>query len=143
MAVRMHHIFILAALLAGGAMAGDDAKAKPRFFPGGPEIDTLKTELGLSDADIAKIKDALQGTIKKNAELAQKPEVKAAEEERNKAIEALRQADEKVRAARGNFDLWGELRKAMLEAIPEEKRVKAKEMVEAGGKKTQVAPAAK
>lgn len=112
----------------GGKKA--EKKGEPeRLWLRGPRIDELKTELGLTDDQVAKLKEALAPVEKKSAELECKADVKAAEEAVEKAKEALKAAEEKSKAARDNFDLLTERKKAAYSAIPEDKKAKAQELL--------------
>jgi len=96
-----------------------------RLWPRGPKIEDLKTELGLTDDQIAKMKEALAPLQKKNDELESNAEVKEAEAAVTKAKAALKAAEEKNKAARDNFDLLAERKKAVFNLVPEDKKAKA------------------
>jgi DNA repair exonuclease SbcCD ATPase subunit len=100
-----------------------------RLWPRGPKIEDLKTELGLTDDQIAKMKEALAPLQKKNDELESKADVKAAEEAVEKAKAALKAAEGKHTAAKDNFDLLTERKKAVYSLIPEDKRAKAQDVL--------------
>lgn len=100
-----------------------------RLWPRGPKIDELKTELGLTDDQIAKMKDALAAVDKKNSELEAQADVKAAEEAVQKAKEALKAAEAKNEEAKGNFDLLAERKKAVVNLLPDDKKVKGGELI--------------
>ena len=68
------------------------AKKEERFYSRGPEIDKLKSELALTDDQIAKIKSAIAAVDKKNEEMNALADVKAAEEAVKKAKDALKAA---------------------------------------------------
>ena len=106
------------------------AKGTPeRLYPRGPEIEKLKTEGGLDDEDIKKMKDAVQSVEKKNAELTSQDAVKAADEEVKKAKEALKAAEAKRDLAANGFDLSDERKKAAYEALAENKRAKVQDLL--------------
>jgi len=96
-----------------------------RIYPRGPEIERLRTELGLSDEQLALAKDAVASVTKKNDELMANKDIAAAEEEVKKAKEALKVAEDKAKTAKDNFELNDEYKKAVLSAIPEDKKAKA------------------
>ena len=105
-------------------------KSSPeRLYPRGPEIEKLKTELGLSDEQIKKMKDAIAVVDKKNAEVTSQDAVKAAEEEVRKAKEALKAAEAKRELAAEGFDLLDERKKAAYETLPEDKKDKAQDIL--------------
>ncbi len=104
-------------------------KESPRIYPRGPEIEALKANLGMTDEQIAKAREAVAGVAKKNEELDSQAAVAAAEAEVKKAKEALKAAEEKANAAKDNFDLNEEYKKAVLSAVPADKQEKAAEML--------------
>jgi hypothetical protein len=106
------------------------AKGAPeRLYPRGPEIEKLKTEGGLSDDEIKKMKDAIQAIEKKNSEVTSQDAVKAADEEVKKAKDALKAAEAKRDLAAEGFDLTDERKKAAYEAVPEAKREKIQDIL--------------
>ena len=108
----------------------ESTKGEPeRLWPRGPKIEDLKTELGLTDDQIAKMKEALATIQKKNDELESKAEVKAAEEAVVKAKAALKAAEAKHNSTKDNFDLLAERKKAAYSLIPEDKKVKAQDLL--------------
>ncbi|MGD0090946.1 MAG: hypothetical protein ABSE73_13595 [Planctomycetota bacterium] len=107
----------------------DKKSEAERLWPRGPKIEDLKTELGLSDDQIAKMKDALAPLLKKDEELEAKAEVKAAEEAVEKAKAALKAAEEKHNASKDNFDLLTERKKAAYSLIPDDKKEKAQDIL--------------
>jgi hypothetical protein len=139
------HVFTLAialSLLASSMIHAEDAVKKAdeagkkdkkgeveRFYPRGPEIATLKTELGLNDADVAKIKAAVAEVNKKNEAIQNEAEVKAAEEQVKKAKEALKAAEDKAKAAADGFDLLEEHKKAIYNNVPDDKKEKAQDLI--------------
>jgi chromosome segregation ATPase len=142
-----HAWLVVAVLLFGWANLGCTAEAdkaagkaadskkeskkgeSERLWPRGPKIEDLKTELGLADDQIAKMKDALAPIQKNNDELESKAEVKAAEEAVEKAKAALKAAEAKHSAAKDNFDLLTERKKAVYNLIPEDKKAKAQDLL--------------
>jgi hypothetical protein len=106
-----------------------EKKGEERLWPRGPKIEDLKTEVGLTDDQIAKAKEALAPIEKKNEELEAKNDVKAAEEAVAKAKQALKEAEEKAEGARDKFDLLTERKKAVMSVIPEDKKAKAMEVL--------------
>ncbi|HEY3322348.1 MAG TPA: hypothetical protein VGP72_17940 [Planctomycetota bacterium] len=132
--------FVLVALLcvSGASLRAEDAKpaetkkvkkGEERLYPRGPEVEKLKTELGLTDDQIARIKTAIADVNKKHEELSARAEVKAAEEAVEKAKAALKAAEEKEKAASDNFDLNEEHKKAIYANIPDDKKEKAQEVI--------------
>ena len=105
------------------------AKKDERFYPRGPEIDKLKTELSLSDDTISKIKTAVAAVNKKNEEVSGLADVKAAEEAVAKAKEALKAAEAKAKAASDNWDLLEEHKKAIYNNLPDDKKEKAQDLI--------------
>ena len=142
-----HAWLVVAVLLFGWANSGCAAEAEKaasratqekkdgkkgeaeRLWPRGPKIEDLKTELGLTDDQIAKMKEALAAVQKKNDELETKAEVKAAEEAVEKAKAALKAAEAKDKAAKENYDLLAERKKAAYNLIPEDKKAKAQDLL--------------
>jgi hypothetical protein len=100
-----------------------------RIYPRGVEIDKLKTELGLTEEQVAKAKEAVAAVSKKNDELLGNKDVAAAEEEVKKAREALKAAEDKAKAAKDNFDLNEEYKKAVINTLPDDKKAHAGEMM--------------
>lgn len=138
----LKHVFLIAAFLSLNALtvvrAADDkkdeakkavVKKEDRFYPRGPEIEKVKTELGLTDEQIAKIKAAVAEVDKKSAEVSAQAAVKEAEEAVKKAKEALKAAEEKEKAASDNFDLLEEHKKAIYNNIPDDKKEKAQDLI--------------
>jgi hypothetical protein len=139
---RKHAWLVVAVLFFGWAGLGCAADAeKPaskksvkkgeaeRLWPRGPKVEDLKTELGLSDDQISKMKEALAPVQKKDEELEAKAEVKAAEEAVQKAKAALKAAEEKHSAAKDSFDLLTERKKAVYNLVPDDKKVKAQDII--------------
>jgi hypothetical protein len=113
----------------------DPAKAKHpaavvRLWARGPSVEELKKDLDLNDEQIAKIKESVD-KIKKTFD--EKPEVKAAEEELKKADEAHKAAADKVRILREGENVLSEYKKAVLDNVPEDKKIKAAQVVHVKG----------
>lgn len=104
-------------------------KKDERFYPRGPEVDKVKTELGLTDDQIAKIKAAVAEVDKKSAAVNAQAAVQEAEEAVKKAKEALKAAEEKEKAASDNFDLLEEHKKAIYNNLPDDKKEKAQDLI--------------
>ncbi|HYF51913.1 MAG TPA: hypothetical protein VEJ63_21065, partial [Planctomycetota bacterium] len=108
------------------AKADDKKKGAPaRIYPRGPEVEKLKEELKLSDAQIEQARALVAQVTKKNEELLANKDVSAAEEEVKKAKEALKAAEDKAKAAKDNFDLNEEYKKAVLSVVPYDKKEQA------------------
>lgn len=139
--MHLKHAVLVAAILSLGSLnavrAADEkkeeakkvVKKEDRFYPRGPEIEKLKTELGLTDDQIAKIKAAVAAVDKKNEELSSVAAVKEAEEAVKKAKEALKAAEDKQKAASDNFDLLDEHKKAIYNNLPDDKKEKAQDLI--------------
>jgi hypothetical protein len=138
----LKHVFLIAAFLSLNALtvvrAADEkkdeakkvaVKKEDRFYARGPEIEKLKTELSLTDDQIAKIKAAVAEVDKKSAEVSAQAAVKEAEEAVKKAKEALKAAEEKEKAASDNFDLLEEHKKAIYNNLPDDKKEKAQDLI--------------
>ena len=93
-----------------------------RFWPRGPAIAELKKDLDLTDDQIAKAKADVD-TVKKAFDA--KPEVVAAEDELKKADEAHKAAEQKVRALKEGNMYLDDLKKALLNSLPDDKKEKA------------------
>jgi hypothetical protein len=113
-----------------------------RLWPRGPEVAALKSA-GLTDDQLAKIKDAVAVVVKKNTDLQAEKDVAAAEEEVKKAEAALKAAEEKAKAAKNNFDLNEELKKAVFENAPEGKKEAIADIIKFRPKKAENKPAKK
>jgi len=108
----------------------ESKKGEPeRLWPRGPKIEDLKALLGLTDDQIAKMKEALATVQKKNDEMEGKADVKAAEEAVEKAKAALKAAEAKHSAAKDSFDLLAERKRAAYSLVPEDKKAKAQDLL--------------
>ncbi len=93
-----------------------------RFWPRGPAIAELKKDLDLTDDQLAKSKADVDA-VKKAFDA--KPEVIAAEEELKKNEEAYKASEQKVRALKEGNMYLDELKKALLNSLPDDKKEKA------------------
>lgn len=104
--------------------------AQTRLWPRGPAVEELKKDLELTDDQVTKIKDSV-GEVSKAFDA--KPEVKAAEDDLKKAEDARKVAAEKVKILREGENYLNELKKAVLDNVPEDKKVKAAQLVHVKG----------
>lgn len=105
---------------------------KTLMFPRGPEVETVKKELGLTDAEIEKARAAVDAVVQKNEEFKKIPAVAEAEAEFKRADEAKKAAEDakhavedKLKALKSGFDFKNECKKAVCNTLPDEKKQKA------------------
>ena len=113
----------------------DPAKVKhppvqTRLWARGPAAEDLKKDLDLTDDQVAKIKASV-GDVTKAFE--DKPDVKAAEDDLKKAEEARKTAADKVKVLREGENFLNELKKAVLDSVPEDKKAKAAQLIHVKG----------
>jgi hypothetical protein len=104
--------------------------APDRFWQRGPSVAELKKDLDLTDDQVAKAKDAVD-TVKKAFDA--KPEVMAAEEEVKKTDEAYKAAEAKLRALKEGNMYLDDLKKALLNSLPDDKKEKAMPLIHIKG----------
>jgi hypothetical protein len=98
------------------------AAAADRFWPRGPGVSELKKDLDLTDDQVNKAKTDVE-TVKKAFEA--KPEVVAAEDDVKKTEEAYKAAEAKLRALKEGNMYLDELKKTLLNSLPDDKKEKA------------------
>ena len=112
------------------AKAKHPAAAQTRLWARGPAAEDLKKELDLTDDQLAKVKASVADVTKA---FEDKPDVKAAEDDLKKAEEARKVAAEKVKVLREGENFLNELKKAVLDNVPEDKKAKAAQLVHVKG----------
>jgi hypothetical protein len=122
-------VLVFSAVATARAAEPADPAEKPkhvaaadRFWPRGPGISELKKDLDLTDEQVNKSKSDVEA-VKKAFEA--KPEVMAAEEEVKKTDEAYKAAEAKLRALKEGNMYLDDLKKALLNSLPDDKKEKA------------------
>lgn len=129
---------ILSVSLARAAEPADPAVEKTkhasgapeRFWQRGPSVAELKKDLDLTDDQVAKSKEAVDA-VKKAFDA--KPEVVAAEDEVKKTDEAYKAAEAKLRALKEGNMYLDDLKKALLNSLPDDKKEKAMPLIHVKG----------
>ena len=105
--------------------------AQTRLWARGPAAEDLKKELDLTDDQLAKVKASVADVTKA---FEDKADVKAAEDDLKKAEEARKVAAEKVKVLREGENFLNELKKAVLDNVPEDKKAAQLIHVKGAGK---------